>query len=85
MLVRFHAPLGDGKKWEEVVPPIPRNVNELFKRLCEMNPKIKQYIRPTVEETMNHVLLFRSDYILKSEDIISREDRIVIMMPICGG
>jgi sulfur carrier protein ThiS len=85
MWVKLHRPFGDGKKWEEIELPSPAGVNDLLAKLRKTHPRLKRYFRDSEEETFHHLILIRGDYVLKAEDEIEEEDRIVVMMPLTGG
>jgi len=78
-------PFGDGKTWQEVHLPPHAGVKELIDRLVIANPHLSPYLRHTVEETLHHLIFLRGDYVLKVDDPIGPEDRIVMVMPLTGG
>jgi hypothetical protein len=85
MWVKLHRPYGDGKEWEEIDLPSPARVNDLLTALIRTHPRLKEYFRDTVEETFHQLILIRGDYVLRAEDEIGEEDRIVVAMPLTGG
>jgi len=85
MWVKRHRPYGDGKKWEELELPSPAGVKDLLAELLKTHPGLKRYYRDSVEETFHQLILIRGDYVLKAEDVIGEEDRIVVTMPLTGG
>ena len=85
MWVKLHRPFGDGKNWEEIQLPSPAGVKDLLAELLRTHPRLKQYLRDSVEETFYQLILIREDYVLRAEDEIGVEDRIVVTMPLTGG
>ena len=85
MWVRLLPPFGDGKTWHEIDLPEGSNVEELIKRLNEIQPQIRSYIRHSVEETFHQFILFRDDHILGRNDRLKPGDRIVVVLPLNGG
>jgi hypothetical protein len=85
MWVKLQRPYGDGKKWEEIELPSPAGVKDLLAELIKTHPRLKQYLRDSVEETFYQLILIREDYVLRAEDEIGEEDRIVVTMPLTGG
>lgn len=85
MWIRLHPPFGDGKTWEEIELQSPFSVDELVRRLVATHPQLRPYLRNTLEETFHQFILIRRDHVLRVDDKIEPDDRIVIMMPLAGG
>jgi hypothetical protein len=85
MWVRLLPPFGDGKTWHEINLPSGAGVKDLIDQLAKANPELCPYLRQTAEETFHQFILLRGDYVLKVEDTIEPDDRIVLLMPLTGG
>lgn len=85
MWIRLHPPFGDGKTWEEIDFQGPVSVDELVRRLVATHSQLRPYLRNTSEETFHQFILIRGDHVLRGDDEIEPEDRIVVMMPLAGG
>ena len=85
MWVRLLPPFGDGKTWQELSLPKGAGVKDLVDHLAEANPNLRPYLRATVEETFHQFILLKGDHVLRAEDRIEAEDRIVVVMPLTGG
>jgi hypothetical protein len=83
--VRLLPPFGDGKTWEEITLPEGSGLWQLLEQLTETQPQIRSYMRPSLEETFHQLLVIRNDYILKENDLLVPDDRLVITMPLTGG
>ncbi|MFB3819201.1 MAG: hypothetical protein ACE147_16190 [Candidatus Methylomirabilales bacterium] len=85
MWVRLLPPFGDGKSWREIDLPARASVAMLIQRLAQLHAELHPYLRETPDETFHHFILARGDYVLRADDVVEPEDRIVVVMPLTGG
>lgn len=85
MWVRFHAPFGDGRTWQEIPIAGSLSLRELLGLLQARCPGLDRFTGSGQPEAGDHLLLFRGDHMLGETDRVQPEDRIVVMLPLHGG
>ena len=82
---RLLPPFGDGRTWVETGFPGPVALGPFISRLAELQPRLRPYLRTTVEETFHQLILIRAGEVLAEGDLVAPEDEIIITMPLTGG
>jgi hypothetical protein len=77
--------VGEPPMWDEIGLPPGSRVPQLLDELHRRYPELRSHIRDTPEETFHQFLLIRQGYVLKEDDEVFPDDRLVVMMPLTGG